>query len=158
MDMERKAARVLLEIGEQVPIAAPFFLRIFGKKEIKLKIHMPTADCFLRAVDLRLKMNVDDAELDNLKLEDSLELVSKSGKVLSRIVAIAILRTRWMDMVLGKWLARRLRKNIPFSELRYIVEVITVEGGLADFIHSIRLMKMTRLMSPNNLSQQEKGS
>lgn len=118
--MEGKAARVLLEQGEREPIPAPFLMRLFGKKTIDLTIYMPSADTCLRAVDLRLKMNIADDEFESLSIQESLMLFSKSGRKVSRIVALVILRTAFMDFLFGRWLAKILLKNISFAELNYI--------------------------------------
>lgn len=158
MGIERKAARVLLEQGERKPIPAPFLMRLFGKKTIDLTIYMPSADTCLRAVDLRLKMNIADDEFENMSIQESLRVFSKHGKIVARVVAIAILRSAFMDFLFGKWLAKKLLKSEPFDELNYIMEVITIEGGLGDFIHSIGLMKTMRLMKPNNPSRENQGS
>lgn len=158
MGIERKAARVLLEQGERKPIPAPFLLRLFGKKTIELTIYMPSADTCLRAVDRRLKMDIDDDEFESMSIQESLRVFSRHGKTVARVVAIAVLRTAFMDFLFGRVLAKRLLKSVPFEELNYIMEVITIEGGLGDFMHSIGLMKTMRLMKPNNPSRESQGS
>jgi len=144
--MEERAARVLLEQGEPVKVPAPFLFRLFGKKTITLTIYMPTADCCLRAVRRRLKMNLSDEEFDELTIEGSLKLFDKHGKDTARVVAIVILKSALMDFLFGRWLAKRLLKNLQFSFLSNIMEMVTLGGGLEDFMSFIELTKTMRLM------------
>lgn len=156
--MEEKGARVLLEQGERKPIPAPFFMRLFGKKTIDLTIYMPSADTCLRAVRLRLRMDIPDDEFDNMTIEEALRTMDRYGVDVARVVAIVILRSSLMNVLFGKWLSKKLLKVMSFKELSNIMELVTIGGGLEDFISSIEFMKTMRLMRPRNSSQQVQGS
>lgn len=151
--MEAKSARVLLEQGEPIPIPAPFLFRLFGKKTILLTLKMPTADTCLRAINYRLKMNISDEEFESLTIEQALTYMAKHSKDTARIAAIVILESKFLDFCFGKWLSGRLLKILPFSVLYDIMELVTIGGGLEDFMNIIGLTKWMRLMKRNNPSQ-----
>ena len=154
MNAEKQAAIMLLKKGVALQIKAPFFFRIFGKKRIGLKLRLPTLHTLLCIAEEYLSVGVDVER--ELSLREALEITLISGRMASRVVAMAMINKAsllWLTGLLG----RQLRKSLMAEELKYLYHLTVVYGGVEDFIATIRLIQKTRITKPN-LSQREKGS
>jgi len=154
-NIEKRAANLLLERGVKVPVTAPLFLRLFGKKKINLIISAPTIATLTRIAEYYLDLNIKNTQ--DLTLPESFELLQKHSKAMSIIIATIILNKRnkyWMV----KPLAYFLRGNIPMVELSTLFQLVILYGGVEDFINTIRLTEATRITMPMNLSQPQKTS
>lgn len=153
MNVEHKTANILLKRGVQVPVTAPLFLRIFGKKTVSFSIQALSMQALLLIALRYTKMNLKDAE--SISLTEAFELLKTHHKAMSEIIAIAILDGRYNFLV--KPLARWLRR-ISTHEISVLFQLIIVYGGVEDFINTIRLTGATRITMPMNLSPKEKTS
>lgn len=155
-------ARVILEKGVRFEIPAPFLIRLFGKKTIVLTLFDPNAATYLSMVAMRLEMGVTDEEFEEMTIEQGLAFQCKNGLKIARIVAVGILREtgpeKSKSWISEKWLAKQLLKNYPMSTLTDIMHILTLGGGLGDFINTMGLLKTVRLTRPNNPSQRAKRS
>ncbi len=146
---------MLLKRGVPVQVKAPFFLRLFGKKRITLKLTLPTLHTLLCIAEEYLATGVDvDKELS---LKEALEITLISGRMASRVVAMAIINKASLLWLCGL-LAGVLRKSLTAESLKYLYHLIVVYGGVSDFIATIRLVQKTRITKPTDLSREEKGS
>lgn len=153
MNAENKTASILLKRGVKVPVTAPLFLRIFGKKTVSFSIQALSIEALLLIALRYTKMNIQDAE--SISLSEAFELLKTHHKAMSEIIAIAVLNGRYNFLV--KPLARWLRR-ISTNEISVLFQLIVVYGGVEDFINTIRLAKATRITMPMNLSPVEKTS
>ena len=154
MNAEKQVPIMLLKRGVAVQIKAPFFFRLFGKKRMTLKLRLPTLHTLLCIAEEYLAVGVDaDKELN---LKEALEITLISGRMASRVVAMALINRSvllWLTGLLG----RLLRKNLTAEELKHLYHLVVVYGGVEDFISTIRLVEKTRITKPTDLSR-HKGS
>jgi len=146
---------MLLERGVKVPVTAPLFLRIFGKKTVSLTITAPTIATLTKIAGKYLELNIKN--IQELTLPESFELLEKHSKAMSIIIATIILNRRHTYW-LAKPLAYFLRGRVPMNQLAYLFQLVILYGGIEDFINTIRLTEATRITMPMNLSQQQKTS
>jgi len=152
---ESRAAKVLLKRGVKVPVTAPLFLRLFGKKTINLSVTAPTTRTLLEIADKYLDMRITDTK--DITLADAFTLYKKHSKGMTEIVSLCILnesRKFWRHKILARFLDKKLQQD----EISYLFHLIIVYGGVEDFINSIRLMETIRITKPMNLSPKEKTS
>lgn len=152
---ESRAAKVLLKRGVKVPVTAPLFLRLLGKKTINLNVHAPTSNTLLAIADKYLEMRIADTK--DITLADAFAFYKKHGKTMTEIVALCILNQPqkfWRHKILARFIDKKLQQD----EISYLFHLIIVYGGVEDFINSIRLMETIRITKPMNLSPKEKTS
>tara|TARA_R110002033_G_scaffold1964_2_gene14474 strand:+ start:924 stop:1397 length:474 start_codon:yes stop_codon:yes gene_type:complete len=152
---EKRAANILLNKGALVHIKAPLFLRMFGKKTIAVVVKAPTVHTLIQIANESLQFDVDLEKTINVK--DAVTEVAAHGKVMVKIVALAVLnspRKRWRLPILQRFLL----KSIDVKELFYLYQLIMLYGGYEDFTNTIRFTLTTRITKPMNLSQEEKRS
>lgn len=158
MNVEQRAIHHLLDKGEPVKIPAPFVLRLFGRKTITVSLHQPVASTCIRAIEKRLSIGVADADFEAMTIDQSMRLMVDHGMTVARMVATVLLRTESCDRRWGKWLAKFLLDNVPFSWLCDTMHRVTLDSGLEDFILTIRLSAILNLTNPNNQSHETEGS
>ena len=152
---EQQAANILLKRGVPVPVTAPLFFRIFGKKTLKLVVKSPKGNTLIRVANKYLEMNTDI--LDDIALVDGIQLLSNHGRIVSEVIALCILNDEkkfWRHKIL----ARFINKRLDFDEQLFLFQLILIQGGVMAFINTIRLIKETRITKPMNLSPTEKMS
>lgn len=152
---EKRAANLVLERGVKVPVTAPLFLRVFGKKKFNLLITAPTIATLTRIAEHYLALNINNTQ--ELTLPESFELLKKHSKALSIIIATIVLNKRYKYWMI-KPLAYFIRGGISMTEIAYIFQIVILYGGIEDFINTIRLTEATRITMPMNLSQEKKTS
>jgi len=153
LGIEEIAPRILLKRGVKVPITAPLFFRLFGKKEIRLVLRQPTARTLLKIAAIACETNYKE-EMD---LKEALEFYKTNAKKVHKIVALSILnspRKNWLASIL----ARQLRRQLTEQHLLYLYQLVVAQGGVQDFMNTIRLVMQTRITRPMNLSPEEKTS
>lgn len=155
IDIEKKAANLLLKRGVKVPILAPLFFRLFGKKTIAVTIRAPKSSTLIGVAEKYLSMRIESTK--DLTLPESFALLKNHSSTMTEIIAISILdskRKMWRVNMLTRFLASRLTQE----EINYLFHLIIVYGGVEDFINTIRLMEAVRITKPMNLSPEEKMS
>lgn len=155
MATEKKAANILLKRGVNVPVTAPLFLRIFGKKTINLIVSAPTTYTLISVAEKFLSMRIESTK--DLSLPESFILLKNHAKTMAEIVAVCILNDenkQWRHKILASF----IRKKLTAEELSYLFHLIIVYGGVEDFINTIRLVEAVRITKPMNLSPEKKMS
>ena len=155
MATEKKAANILLKRGVNVPVTAPLFLRLFGKKTINLVVSAPTTYILISIAEKYLSMRIENTK--DLTLPESFILLKNHAKTMSEIVSVCILNNE-KKLWRHKFLASFIRKRLTAEELSYLFHLIIIYGGVEDFINTIRLMEAVRITKLMNLSPEEKMS
>ncbi|AGC39520.1 hypothetical protein JSO53_04235 [Riemerella anatipestifer] len=153
---EIKAAKLLLKRGVELMLPAPFFLRLFGKKQIKLTLKTPCLESQLAVSEAFLQTGIFLKE-DEISMQKALEILSNHGVRISEIIAMAIQNETRINWRIRR-LAKRLRKNINTEEMSYLFSLLVAFSGVHDFTNTIRLIQETRITKPMNLSPTEKTS
>ena len=158
MQTELHAAYSILERGARSKVRAPLFLRLFRIKTISLTIRMLYAGTLIRASRRYLATGIKDEQLKEMTLEESLEVQAKHGNAIARCVATAVINSRYLDWILGRWLGGYLLDNLPWREIRALLEYTLVYGGISDFMPTTRLVRAVKITDPQNQGQKKKGS
>ena len=153
--IEERAANIILERGVNVPVTAPLFLRLFGKKKINLVVKALSIYSLKRVSIHYLKMQLKSTE--DLTIAEGFEIIQLHDKAVSKIIAESILNSRWLKFLVP-FVAYQLRGGLQAKELFYLFQLVIVYGGIQDFINTIRLTEATRITAPMNLSQKETTS
>lgn len=152
---ELKAANILINQGVKVQVAAPLFLRLFGKKTITLVIRALSPYALIKVAHEFLQMNIENTgEMD---LKEAFKLAKTRSRQMTKIICIAFLAKRekmWLAGIMAWWLSNKITEN----RLAYLYQLVVVYGGIEDFINTIRLTEATRITMPMNLSPKEKTS
>jgi len=156
--VERRVAETILERGVRVPIPAPRFLRLFGKKQIHVTIKQPFLRTLHTASILALKegFSFDDINSDNLDAANT--LIVKHAPSCARWVAINILNNRLKNRLFAGILGRWLMNHLTQSRLLDLVKLIVLLNGYQDFTGTIRLIRSMKMTTPRNLSPPSQGS
>lgn len=154
---EIKAARTILDEGVPLEVATPSLFRLFGKKVFTLRVTQPKAGTGLRITVLRLKMGISDEDFDTMTIEDALRHQVKHTDTVARIVALVLLRGRLRGWLFSRLLGYYLRENCHYKTLLNIMQIVTLDNGLEDFLTIIRLTELLILTEPN-LSQETQRS
>lgn len=141
----------ILDKGVPVPIPAPFFLRWFGIKTINIVLRRPVIGNMLRISKMYLKMKVASDFGDDVN--QWLETFTKTAVPVSRIVAIGILRGRFIGWLLCKPLAAYLRWHIDSRLQAEYAGVLVVSSGVSDFLNTIKFLKTMKITEPRKTSQ-----
>lgn len=150
---EQKAAKILLKRGVKVPVTAPLFLRLFGKKSINVTVKAPTTNTLLMVADKFLSLRI--TETKDLSLTEAFELYKKHSRKMTEIVTLCILNSPakvWRHKILARFLEWKLQPD----EITYLFHLIIAYGGVQDFINTIRFAETIRITKPMNLSQKKK--
>ncbi|AFR36548.1 hypothetical protein [Riemerella anatipestifer] len=153
---EIKAAKLLLKRGVELMLPAPFFLRLFGKKQIKLTLKTPCLESQLAVSEAFLQTGIFLKE-DEISMQKALEILSNHGVRISEIIAMAIQNETRINWRVRR-LAKRLRQTINTEEMSYLFSLLVAFSGVQDFTNTIRLIQETRITKPMNLSPTEKTS
>lgn len=155
IDIESKAANLILKRGVKVQVLAPLFLRFFGKKTMTITVRAPKSLTLVCIAEKYLSMRIENTK--DLTLPESFQLLKSHSSTMTEIIAICLLDSKkkmWRMKFLAKFLASRLTQE----EINYLFHLIIVYGGVEDFINTIRLMETVRITKPMNLSPEEKMS
>jgi len=155
--VQQQAADTLLERGVRFTIPAPFLLRVIGKKEIGFTIYPSKAGTLIAMSSRYLSMGIDTTGLDAGDVTEAYRLVSLHGKYIASTVAMAVFNSKWSIRLFSALLGRYLLWKLPAKRLYELLVIVTMQGGLKDFMNIIRLLPAVNMMK-RNLSQEEKGS
>lgn len=143
MNAEKKAANILMQRGVAVPVAAPLFLRLFGKKTIHLVVKAPDLRASIKVAYRYLQLGIENT--GEMTLPEAFTLLKTHGRSITQIIALCISPTWFRPL---SWL---LMRRLNHQELNYLFTMIILYGGIEDFINTIRLIEATRITKPMNI-------
>lgn len=155
---EQLAAERIIESGVRVPIPAPLFLRLLGKKTIGLLIRQPYLGTLTHISQLTLKAGFDFSNIDKGEMEAVHKLIIEHTGTMCRIVSVTVLNSRLKIKLFGRWMAGWLKWKLKSRKLAEIIMTIILLSGVQDFTNSIRLIRSLKVTAPRNLSPAEQGS
>ena len=149
-EIEIKTVDTILDKGVRVPIPAPLFLRLFGKRFISVTVRRPTINSMLRISKLYLELRVKD---DNTDWTEWMQTLATSGKDVSRIVSIGMLRDSLRCFLFSRMLAAYLREHIDLRQQAEIAVLLVTCSGVQDFMNTIKFLRLMKITEPRNVSQ-----
>ncbi|WP_282635714.1 hypothetical protein [Sphingobacterium thalpophilum] len=155
--VELHAAETLLQRGIQVFVKAPLFLRLFGKKRIKIRLGVPTAGALHRMGYWYLHCQLPAETKEGVSLEQALLFKVKYGRFIYRAIACLFLVGKWRTALFMKPVARWLEENMTVNDALTLLQLVILQGGLEDFMTTTRLVRAKMITSPR-LGQTTKRS
>lgn len=150
-EVEIKTVDTILDKGVRVPIPAPFFLKIFGVRTIKVIVRRPVIGNMLRISKMYLKMGIKD-ETEN-DWRNWIDIFAKTVVPASRIVAIGMLRGRIRGLLFCRPLAFYLRWNMDTRQMAELAALLVSLSGVQDFMNTITFLRGMKMTTPMNVSQ-----
>ena len=149
-EVEIQTVDTILDKGVRVPIPAPLFLRMFGRRFIHVTVRRPTINSMLRIskLYLRLKMKEDQTDWTSW-----MYTLASTGKEVSRIVAVGMLRGSLRTWLFSRPLAAYLREHIDMRQQAELAVVLVTCSGVQDFMNTIKFLRLMKITEPRNLSQ-----
>lgn len=134
---EQAELNILLERGLE--------FKAKGKKYI---IQQPTLGTLDYLAEQLLNLKIDKSKLES---DDPMEIfaeqkrmIKPNAKVLSRIVAIAVLNSKWKIRFLTGIYARRFYWSVTPGDMMKLTNIILKASNLSDFTSSIALLSATQ--------------
>lgn len=167
--IEQAAAQALLDRGAAFHIPAPFLLRIFGKKKVRIVIRPLRLGSLLYLYELPginelkpLPVDADAvgviAQMDANAESIDLKVIVENIKPVTRAIAACILNWNWKIVLFRGILGRYLRLTLTADQLQELVMWLLIYGRGESFTNTIKLLAMMKVTSPMNLSPVEKRS
>ncbi len=141
-EAERQVADLLLKRGVQVQVTAPLFF--FFRRKKNLILSAPTCETLLHVA----RAYLDISELpEEITLHNAVEVLAKNSRKLSYIVALAVQNNPfWVRKT--ERLAKVLHQTLTQEQLSYLFTLVMTQGGVEDFINTIRFIGQTRITKP----------
>lgn len=149
-EVEIQTVDTILDKGVRVPIPAPLFFRMFGKRFFYVTVRRPTIASMLMISKLYLKLKIKEDETD---WSSWMMTMAVTGKEVSRIVAVGMLRGRIRSRIFGKLLAWYIRGNMDMRQLAELSVILVTLSGVQDFMNTIKFLRLMKITEPKNLSQ-----
>lgn len=146
---EQRELDVLLGRGVHFDVPARSLIaRLQKKKTRRFEIHQP----YLGTLDLLsqefLRMGFDEQQLADDAFGESKRLVLRNARRAARVVAIAVLNSRWKCLFLTGLLAQYFVWRVTPAKLAQLAMLISQVSNLGDFTNSIRLLSVNRTTNP----------
>jgi hypothetical protein len=146
--IEKRAIDTMIDQGVYFELPRRGISRMIYRKPRKVLINQPylgTLDYLTREY---LAIDFDEAKLQENPLYESRVIASKSCKQMARIVAIAVLNSRWKIKLFTRPLANYLMWRLTPKTLLNLCILITTMNNVQDFTNSIRLISGARTTTP----------
>lgn len=144
LDIENQAAATILERGARIPLRAPRFLRLFGKKEISVVMRPAPLGRLIEVSRVFTSMNVEVEYLDNMNSIAINKFIIENTKPVVEMMAIMLFGKSMLLPFYRRW----LMKNITSRKFADMVKVIIAINGVENFMVSIVLMGQMRMTQP----------
>ena len=156
--IQAKAADTLLERGVRFPIPAPFFLRLFGKKEISVTVRQPKLGTLIYISKGFVAMNIDLAAIDDGDIAKAYNLVAQHGDRMAYIMAAAILNGKWRIAIFSGIVSRFIKRKLTAKRFAELFMTFTMLSGVQHFTNTIRFLPSMNVMEKRNPSPADQGS
>ena len=154
MNIEKHAADILLDRGVSWPVPAPWFLRILGKKRLKITVKALRLGTLYELSGLYASMGISQEDLS----KDPHALIRNHMKTVCRITAICILNSRVRIRFFSKPLERFIFRCFTPNMLLEVMIFIATFSGVSAFINTIGLIGDLKITTPKDPSPTDQGS
>lgn len=151
-----KASALMLDMGVAVPVR-PFNFLYRKRKPRSVVMRTPGLGGMIRISNLYLRMGVTQEEMKDYTYEQCMKLVAEHGKIISRIVAHALVRGPLLGRLLNRPVAWWLRWRVHPMFLQEAMYQLLVMLDPKSFLTTINSVEMMNPMKPN-LSHSNSGS
>lgn len=148
VDTESRTADALLDKRLRVSIPAPWLLRLLGIMVVPIWFKRPVYAQLLRISRLYVGMGIDLAELDKGEAMILFSALSKHGITASRIIALGLIRGRFISFLFHRVFAWYLRGHLQADTLAELAKLIVFLSGGENFASIIRSVAYMRVTTP----------
>lgn len=148
LDVELKTVESLLDRGVQVPIPAPWPLRMLGKKIITPTVRRPDSETLWKISALYLEMKRSATTLEPESLDEAHLMIHECMVPASRIVAYGIAPCCTPLGIRNRLLARYLRRHLDTRQMMELWTMVASLSGAHDFCNYIRSISAVRITKP----------
>lgn len=163
---ELREAEELIERGVRFTVPKKSILKYFGSKERAFKIRSPYAGVLDRITEQALRIGFDDMALRQISEADeknnTMETLKETKRItgeallpLCRMIAYAVLDTRWAIDLFGEMLARYFFWRMDGRKIFQLSVIINQMCDYTNFMNSIRLMSAIRTTAPNLVEEKQ---
>lgn len=149
-EVEIKTVDTILDKGVRAPIPSPLFLRMLGVRHIRVTVRRPTINAMLRISRLYLQLGIKEDAQD---WPEWMAMMASTGKDVSRIVAVGMLRDSWRCALFSRPLAAYMREHMDLRQLAELSVLLVTCSGVQDFMNTIKFLKLMKITEAKNLSQ-----
>lgn len=143
-ELEQQEIDLLLEKGLEFKTGGKTYL-----------IRPLTGGTLLALADQFIKLDINEAEIESGEFDrvwaEQKRAARKNWKICAKIVAIAVLQSRWKIKLLGWWYARKFLWTLTSNDLLRLTGIIMKMGRLQDFCVSIVLLRENRITAPTTI-------
>jgi hypothetical protein len=156
-NVEATTAESILEKGVAYKLPAPFFYRLFGKKEIQITVSRLPMGAILAISQEFNKANITEKEINDA--DDNMHaFIATHTHTCFKIAAIAVLgskkKIKWFTRPVSRYLLWNLDADKLFALMVFVVALSRIDA----FTNTIRLTRAMSITAPRNLSPTDQGS
>jgi hypothetical protein len=144
---ELKASQLLLDLGVSIPLRPLRFLDL-KKEPRKITVRHPYLGGLIRMNKQFLEIGVTHEEMKNYGIDQNISFIAKHGKMVSYIVAGAIVRGYFSYMLFGRLVAWWLRWRVHPVFLSEAIFQLNENANISPFKNTIKLAQSLNLMKP----------
>lgn len=137
LNIEKQAVDTLLEQG-----------MTFKAGLFRFHLQQPYLGTLLHMSRLYAEIAIDEEKLKDSAYAGSYMLVPQNAKRVSKLIALAVLRSRVKIKLFAGLLSWYMLWNLTPEKLFAIMGMVLVIGNTASFTNSIRLIQALRMMKP----------
>lgn len=159
--VQQQAADTILGRGVRFRIPAPLFLRLIGIRSVGVTLKPPHYGTMIAFANSAVAMGIDVSTLADGDIGQCHALMAKHGDGLTRVIAIAILRTKWRIRLFTGLVANWLKWSLTAQRMMELFLLYTLQSNLQDFITTIRYLQVQNPMErtkEKEKSHEESGS
>jgi len=155
---EKRAIETLLDDGVYFEVERRGLFARFFKGTKKILITQPYLGTLDYLTKEYLSINFDEKKLQENPLSESKRLTAENTRRMARIVAIAVLNSKWKIKLLTGYLSGYFLWRLTPSKLYNLCVLINAISNVTDFTNSIRLTSGMRTTAPKaDLIEQKAG-
>ncbi len=155
MNTEKHAAEILLNRGVAWRVPSPWFLRILGRKTVKIRVKALKLGTLL---ELSLLYASAGITAEDLSKKDQDEIIRSYMKPVCMITAVCILNSWLRIKLFTKPVARFIRWRFSGNMLLEVMIFIATFSGYTSFLNTIGLIRDLKITTPPDPSPESRGS
>ena len=168
-DIEKAAALALLDRGVAFRVPAPWLLRLFGKKTVKITVkrlylgtlaHLSTLEEIATPEVMEVPEGYKEiiTEMGAVPRAVPFKAIVENSKPVCRAVASCLLNSRIKIALFSRILGRYLRRSCTTDQIQELTMWLFIYGRPESFINTTALVRKMTVMSPRMTGHTTKRS
>ena len=167
INLEKASALALLDRGIAFRIPAPWLLKLFGRKTVKITVkrlylgtlvHLSAIENFgMQEVEVHQAAGKIINEMGGVPRSIPISVIVNQSKPVCRAIACCLLNSRSKIALLEKPLGRFLSRNCTPDQLQELAMWLFVYGRPEAFTNTTRFLSRMTMTSPRMMGQMERS-